>query len=95
MVQIKFHKSVFIYFNLHKIISCNVWNITVWANLPPMLRIDVLAFYHAFVNILCYLIFLCIGYMWVPDLYALSGSIEILIQILYIICHAFLNVKNE
>ena len=33
--------------------------------------------------------------MWVPDLYALTRSIEILTQILYIICHAFLNVKNE
>ena len=33
--------------------------------------------------------------MWVPDLYALSRSIEILKRILYIICHAFLDVKNE
>ena len=33
--------------------------------------------------------------MWVPDLYVLSRSIEILNQMLYIICYAFLNVKNE
>ena len=62
-----------------------------------MLRIGVLAFYlHLYIVFYVILFFLYIGYMWVPDLYTLSRSMEILIQILYIICLVFFECeKNE